>query len=421
MMHFVDEPGTRRLFVSTMRGAALQRQLRRQDRDAVSRHQRRDVGRRRAVAGRRSAASRASRSIRSSTSAARPASASSTRTPTPPNITPKPTSCRAPGRTARTTRCCSNGRPRIRPPRPTTAPRRASCSASRSRSRTTTAARSRSIRWRSRARRFRPALHRLRRRRQRRRSVQLGAEPGVGVRQDPAHRSARQRTARTASTAFRPTIRSSRTPKPDTLGEIYAYGVRNPQRFSWDAKTGSMFVADIGQNIVEEISPVTAGANLGWNKWEGSYRVRRRGGRSTRRSRAASRADVSGRRIRSARSAASSDARGDRRLRLSRNAIRQLAEPADLRRQPERRDLLRRRRQAAEAAGRRRIRRILFNDKGTSKTLLQLIQEKNTAQGKPPATRADLRFGEGPQGQIFLLNKRDGIIRLLVPDPAPAR
>ena len=32
-----------------------------------------------------------------------------------------------------------------------------------------------------------------------------------------------------------------------------------------------MFVADIGQNIVEEISPVTAGANLGWNAWEGSF------------------------------------------------------------------------------------------------------------------------------------------------------
>ena len=33
-----------------------------------------------------------------------------------------------------------------------------------------------------------------------------------------------------------------------------------------------MYVADIGQNIVEEISPVTAGANLGWNNWEGSFK-----------------------------------------------------------------------------------------------------------------------------------------------------
>jgi hypothetical protein len=62
------------------------------------------------------------------------------------------------------------------------------------------------------------------------------------------------------------------------------------------------------------------------------------------------------------------------------------------------------------------LRRILFNDKGTQKTLLQLIREKNAAQGKPAAPRADLRMGHGPQNQIFILNKRDGTIRLLVPD-----
>ena len=57
----------------------------------------------------------------------------------------------------------------------------------------------------------------------------------------------------------------------------------------------------------------------------------------------------------------------------------------------------------------------MFNDKGTNKTLLQFIREKNTAQGKPPAPRADLRFGRGPHGQIFVMNKRDGVIRLFVP------
>src|SRR5205085_1837793 len=59
---------------------------------------------------------------------------------------------------------------------------------------------------------------------------------------------------------------------PKTLGEIYAYGVRNPQRFGWDPKNGNLFLADIGQNIVEEISLVTQGANLGWNKWEASFK-----------------------------------------------------------------------------------------------------------------------------------------------------
>ena len=62
------------------------------------------------------------------------------------------------------------------------------------------------------------------------------------------------------------------------------------------------------------------------------------------------------------------------------------------------------------------IRRILLNDGGTPKTLLQTINDKNAAQGKPAARRVDLRFGFGPKGEIFLLNKRDGVIRLLVPD-----
>ena len=66
-------------------------------------------------------------------------------------------------------------------------------------------------------------------------------------------------------------------------------------------------------------------------------------------------------------------------------------------------------------AGGQNFHRILFNDKGEAKTLLQLIKDKNTQQGKAPANRADLRMGVGPNGQLFVLNKHDGIIRLLVP------
>jgi len=44
-----------------------------------------------------------------------------------------------------------------------------------------------------------------------------------------------------------------------------------------------------------------------------------------------------------------------------------------------------------------------------------VIQEKNTAQGRKPATRADLRISAGPANQVFLLNKGDGTIRVLTP------
>ena len=65
------------------------------------------------------------------------------------------------------------------------------------------------------------------------------------------------------------------------------------------------------------------------------------------------------------------------------------------------------------SGGQDAIRRILLNDGGMPKTLLQLIQAKNAAQGKMPATRSDLRMAVGPNNQIFLLNKGDGTIRVL--------
>jgi len=52
--------------------------------------------------------------------------------------------------------------------------------------------------------------------------------------------------------------------------EIYAYGFRNPWKFSFDQKNNSLWVADVGQNAVEEIDIVKKGLNYGWNKMEGS-------------------------------------------------------------------------------------------------------------------------------------------------------
>ncbi len=58
----------------------------------------------------------------------------------------------------------------------------------------------------------------------------------------------------------------------DALPEIWAYGLRNPWRFSFDRETGDLWVGDVGQNEYEEVSVLAVdegGANLGWNIVEG--------------------------------------------------------------------------------------------------------------------------------------------------------
>ena len=202
---------------------------------------------------------------------------------------------------------------------------------------------------------------------------------------------------------------------PRTLDEIYAYGVRNPQRFGWDPDNGNLFLADIGQNTLEELSIVTLGANLGWNEWEGSFRFIGREG-------------VDGGEYRSDPSVTypvaeyghtdpvlvEGDAAAGGVHVYRDDAIPELQgivlfgdNPSgevfyiDAENPPE--------------GGEEGIRRILFNDDGQAKTLLQLVREKNQAQGRAPADNVDLRIGTGPDGRVVLLNKFDGTIRMLVP------
>lgn len=51
--------------------------------------------------------------------------------------------------------------------------------------------------------------------------------------------------------------------------EIWAYGLRNPWRFTFDSETGDLWAADVGQNALEEVNLVRAGLNYGWKIMEG--------------------------------------------------------------------------------------------------------------------------------------------------------
>lgn len=66
--------------------------------------------------------------------------------------------------------------------------------------------------------------------------------------------------------------------QPGVRPEIYAQGLRNPWRFSFDAANGDLWIGDVGQNAIEEVDHVTAadgagkGADFGWSAFEGSAR-----------------------------------------------------------------------------------------------------------------------------------------------------
>jgi glucose/arabinose dehydrogenase len=73
-----------------------------------------------------------------------------------------------------------------------------------------------------------------------------------------------------------PSDNPAMTTLPELAPEIWAWGLRNPYRFSFDRATGDLYIADVGQNQWEEINfqPADSGGgeNYGWRIWEASHR-----------------------------------------------------------------------------------------------------------------------------------------------------
>lgn len=65
---------------------------------------------------------------------------------------------------------------------------------------------------------------------------------------------------------------------PGQVPEIYAYGLRNPYRFSFDLGNGDLILADVGQNNIEEINRIILGGNFGWAIKEGDFLFNRTNG-----------------------------------------------------------------------------------------------------------------------------------------------
>jgi hypothetical protein len=193
-----------------------------------------------------------------------------------------------------------------------------------------------------------------------------------------------------------------------SLGEIWAYGLRNPHRFSWDTGgSGTMLVSDIGQNQIEEIELGLAGANYGWSEREGTFVF-----------------DPAAPNLLFPLPADDASLgftypvaqydhdegsavvggfvyRGSRIPALQGHYLfgdvvngRIFHVPVE--------DLL--------AGGQAEMAELGLLRAGVPTTLLALLGE----------LRADLRFGIDEAGEIYVLTKRDGMVRMLVPEPAPA-
>ena len=203
---------------------------------------------------------------------------------------------------------------------------------------------------------------------------------------------------------------------PDTLGEIYSFGLRNPQRFGWDDATGNLYIADIGQNAVEEIDLAVNGGNFGWDEQEGSFDFE--GGDSAAFLDPVAEYDhtntfvggsVTGNRAVTvgevARGTGIAGLDGKLLLGDFPSGVMMVldvdSDPLD-----------------GGQSGLFEL--VTLDENGDRVRLIDLINQTRAANNLGAAGRADLRYSVGTDGQVFVLNKQDGTIRQLVAVPEPA-
>ena len=186
-----------------------------------------------------------------------------------------------------------------------------------------------------------------------------------------------------------------------TLAENYAIGLRNPQRYGWDDRNGNMYIADIGQNAFEEINLAQNGGNFGWDVREGLQGGFVAGAinpvATYSHSNFLTRATTGGRAITTGEVVLGSGIPGlDGQLLLG-DFPNGIIFTLDVDNDP-------------LDGGQDQLDELLMIDVTSDSTdpvrLLDLID--------PPSSRADLRFSFNTGGDVFILNKRDGIIRRLV-------
>ncbi len=194
------------------------------------------------------------------------------------------------------------------------------------------------------------------------------------------------------------------------LDEIYAYGLRNPQRFSWDrGGARQMFIADIGQNVIEELDLGLPGANYGWNQREGSFTyLGGPVGPNSRNDSATTGYTYPIAEYDHSEGAAVTVGPVERTSLIPH--LGGLLVFADF---PTGRIFVLTA-DALPAGGQSGFAELRIAYRGAERTFQSIINERN-----PTTPRSDLRFGSDAAGRIFLLNKRDNVIRVFTATPVP--